>query len=46
MVINGKKIKSLENTNTEQDLRGMKKSQQIICEFVTRYNRNNHMEHK
>lgn len=34
-VINGKEIKSLENTNTERDLRGMKEGQQIICALVT-----------
>lgn len=35
IVINGKEIKYLENTNTEGDLRGVRKGQQIICELVT-----------
>lgn len=45
-VINGKEIKYLENTNTERDLRGMKRGQQIICELVMRYSRNNHSKHE
>lgn len=34
IAINGKEIKLLENINTKQDLKRMKKSQQIICELV------------
>lgn len=34
-VTNGREIKCLEKTDTERDLRGRRKGQQIICELRT-----------